>query len=86
MQDPAIRSRRRRNYLAIVLTVAGMSMLFSSCATEKQQTALINDPDAHSESSIPWNKPAKWENGANVPGGLGSGAGMGGIGGSGTNY
>jgi hypothetical protein len=40
--------------------------------------ALINDPDAHGESSIPWNKPAKWENGANVPGGINAG-GMGGI-------
>jgi len=66
---------------------AGVAALFSSCATtEKQQTALINDPDARSESSIPWNKPAKWENGANVPGGIGSGMGMGGIGDPGTNY
>lgn len=53
--------------------------LFPSCATQKDQTALINDPDARNESSIPWNKPAKWENGANVPGGMG---GMGGLGGS----
>jgi len=38
---------------------------------------LINDPDAQKESSIPWNKPAKWESGANVPGGIGGGAGGG---------
>ena len=57
--------------------LAGVGTLFCSCASEKQQTALINDPDARSESSIPWNKPAKWENGANVPGGIGSGMGMG---------
>ncbi len=46
---------------------------FSSCATQKPRTALINDPDSQTESSIPWNKPAKWESGANVPGGIGGG-------------
>jgi hypothetical protein len=80
MQEPPIRSRRRTSYLKIALLVAGAGTLFSSCATQKQQTALISDPDAHNESSIPWNKPAKWENGANVPGGIGSGMGMGGMG------
>ena len=47
---------------------------FSSCATEKPRTALISDPDAQRESSIPWNRPQKWETGANIPGGLGGGA------------
>ena len=47
---------------------------FSSCATEKPRTALISDPDAQKESSIPWNRPQKWETGANIPGGLGGGA------------
>ena len=49
--------------------------LITSCATDKPHTALINDPDAQRESSIPWNKPQKWESGANVPGGLGGGGG-----------
>lgn len=48
---------------------------FSSCATEKPRTALFSDPDAQKESSIPWNKPAKWESGANIPGGIGGGPG-----------
>ena len=50
---------------------------FSSCATEKPRTALISDPDTQKESSIPWNKPAKWESGANVPGGIGGTGGPG---------
>ena len=56
-----------------ILFAAACAALFSSCATEKPQTALIADPDAQRESSIPWNKPAKWESGANVPGGIGGG-------------
>ena len=65
-----IRSHRRTVCLTMVL-LAATAGLFSSCATEKPRTALISDPDAQSESSIPWNKPAKWESGANVPGGIG---------------
>ena len=45
----------------------------SSCATNQpKQTALVNDPDAQQESTIPWNKPQKWESSVNVPGGIGS--------------
>jgi hypothetical protein len=61
----------------IIILFGGAATLFSSCATEKPRTALINDPDAQRESSIPWNKPAKWESGANVPGGIGGGSGPG---------
>ena len=58
--------------LCLTISLSGVGLtLFSSCATDKPRTALINDPDAQRESSIPWNKPAKWESGANVPGGLG---------------
>ena len=84
MQELPVRSQRRGSFLRVALVAIGLGTLFSSCATQKEQTALINDPDARGESSIPWNKPAKWENGANVPGGMG---GMGGMNGSpGTNY
>ncbi|HEY1581531.1 MAG TPA: hypothetical protein VGF73_00365 [Chthoniobacterales bacterium] len=63
------------------------SLFFSSCATEEKRTALINDPDAQKETSIPWNKPAKWENGANLPGGLGSAsAAANGLPGAGPGY
>jgi hypothetical protein len=39
----------------------------TSCATQKQ-TALIQDPDAHHESSIPWNKQESWETGSQFAG------------------
>jgi hypothetical protein len=35
--------------------------VFVSCASQKQQVRLVDDPDAHRESSIPWNKQEKWE-------------------------
>jgi hypothetical protein len=52
-----------------------LAAAFASCATEPPRTALINDPDQQAESSIPWNKPAKWESGAQFPGGIGGGGG-----------
>jgi hypothetical protein len=70
MLEAPIRSRRR----AFCLTIATLT-IFSSCATEKPRTALINDPDSQAESSIPWNAPKKWETGANLPGGIGGGGG-----------
>ncbi len=73
---------RRLLNLCLSISLAGVALtLFASCATQKTRTALISDPDAQKESAIPWNKPAKWETGANVPGGLGgsgTGAGFGG--------
>jgi hypothetical protein len=68
MLEAPIRSRRWASCLTIALLT-----IFSSCATEKPHTALINDPDSQAESSIPWNTPKKWETGANLPGGLGGG-------------
>jgi hypothetical protein len=81
MLEAPNRSRRRKLCLTIALLSATLAS-FSSCATEKPQTALIADPDARAESSIPWNKPEKWETGAQLPGGLGGGPGAPG----GTNY
>ncbi len=74
MLKAPIRSRSQTfcRSLALLALVAG---LFSSCATQPKRTALINDPDSQGESNIPWNKPAKWESGANVPGGIGGGGG-----------
>ncbi len=72
---------RRLLSLCLSISLAGVALALSSCATQKTRTALISDPDAQKESSIPWNKPAKWETGANIPGGLGgssTGAGFGG--------
>ncbi len=73
------------------LTIAFLALAatLSSCASDKPQTALVNDPDAQVGSSIPWNKPAQWEGRGNLPGGLGAsgqgdafgGSGAGGTGG-----
>jgi len=68
MQEIPIRSRGRRRLARGVLALS-LTALFSSCATQKPQTALVNDPDAQQESSIPWNRPQKWESGAAFPGG-----------------
>ena len=35
--------------------------VFVSCASQKQQVRLVDDPDAHHESTIPWDKQEKWE-------------------------
>ncbi len=78
MLEPTIRSYPRLTCAIIALGSA--ATLLCSCATEEKRTVLIDDPDAHRESSIPWNKPAKWENGANLPGGLGgTGGGVSGV-------
>jgi hypothetical protein len=80
MLEAPIRNTWERICLTIVVCLGAVVSL-SSCATTKEQpkTALINDPDSQNESTIPWNKPAKWESGANLPGGLG-GIGGGSIG------
>lgn len=67
MLEAPIRSRGRGLTILFFATAA----VLSSCATEKPRTALFNDPAAQNESAIPWNKPAKWESGANIPGGIG---------------
>ncbi len=82
MLEAPIRSRWRALCLTIALPAAILAT-FSSCATEQPHTALIGDPDSRAESSIPWNKPEKWETGAQIPGGIGGG---GGPPGSGGNY
>jgi hypothetical protein len=33
----------------------------AACASEEHTVALVDDPDAKKESSIPWNKQEKWE-------------------------
>ena len=74
MLEAPIRNRRRTPCLTIAF-LAIVSGAFCSCATEKAHTtALVGDPDAQTETSIPWNKPAKWESGANLPGGIGTSA------------
>lgn len=37
-----------------------------SCAATKEPARLVDDPDERRESTIPWDKQEKWENGANL--------------------
>lgn len=52
--------RDSKRGVATFLLLAGV-MTFVSCASQKEQVALVNDPDAKHESQIPWNKQEKWE-------------------------
>jgi hypothetical protein len=53
------------------LTILLLGGTLASCATNTpKQTALVGDPDAPRESSIPWNKPQGWEGTAGLPAGL----------------
>lgn len=36
-------------------------MAIVSCASTKETPRLVDDPDDHGDSSIPWNKQEKWE-------------------------
>jgi hypothetical protein len=56
-----VQIRRWENAAATLLFVAGVSML-ASCAS-RQDVALVNDPDAKKETTIPWNRQEKWEGG-----------------------
>jgi len=49
---------------ATVITLA-------SCATQKEPPRLVDDPDEHRESAIPWNKQEKWEIAPDAAAGLG---------------
>jgi len=62
-----IRRFEIRRLLAILLLAGGLV----SCAyQEPKPTALVGDPNAKGESSIPWNKPQGWESAAGLPLGL----------------
>jgi hypothetical protein len=37
-----------------------------SCASTKEKPRLVDDPDEHRESTIPWDKQEKWETGSNL--------------------
>jgi hypothetical protein len=53
--------------LALVFVLAS-SALIVSCASDKTQARLVDDPDDHGASSIPWNKQEKWETGGQFAG------------------
>jgi hypothetical protein len=55
-----IRKQERKIAVALLLVAAGM---LASCASQKENVALVNDPDAKAEGAMPWNKQEKWESG-----------------------
>jgi hypothetical protein len=48
--------------IVVPVLVCAFVVALTSCASQKQ-TALVNDPDDHGGSQMPWNKPESWENG-----------------------
>ena len=56
---------RKKIASALLLATA---TTFASCATQKDAPRLVDDPDDHRESVMPWNKQEKWETGAEVAG------------------
>jgi hypothetical protein len=59
--------RNLKKGVATFLFIAGAVTLVS-CASQKEQVQLVNDPDARHESQLPWNKQEKWESGGALAG------------------
>jgi hypothetical protein len=55
----------RRIVIPVLLCAFVVTM--TSCATHKE-TALVQDPDDHHDSQLPWNKQEKWETGGQFQG------------------
>ena len=56
----------KRKIVVILLLAAATGLI--SCASQKDQVAVVNDPDAKPESQLPWNKQEKWETGGQLSG------------------
>jgi hypothetical protein len=48
--------------------VFASTVAFVSCASQKQQVRLVDDPEDRGASTIPWNKQEKWETGGQFAG------------------
>jgi hypothetical protein len=48
--------------------LCALAIMFASCASQKESVRLVNDPDDHHESMIPWNKQESWETGGQFAG------------------
>ena len=48
--------------IVVPVLLCAFVVALTSCASQKE-TALVNDPDDHGGSQMPWNKPEQWENG-----------------------
>ncbi len=56
----------KRKIVVILLLAAATGLI--SCASQKEQVAVVKDPDAKPESQLPWNKQEKWETGGQLSG------------------
>ena len=54
--------RKLRRPIASIILLAAAGTLIS-CASQRQNVGLVNDPDAKPESQMPWDKQEKWETG-----------------------
>ena len=54
--------KQERKIAAVLLLVA--ANLLVSCASQRENVALVNDPDATPEGAMPWNRQEKWETGS----------------------
>jgi hypothetical protein len=48
--------------IVVPILLCAFVVTITSCATQ-HETALVNDPDDHHDSAMPWNKQEKWETG-----------------------
>jgi hypothetical protein len=53
--------------IVVPVLLCAFVMALTSCASQKE-TALVNDPDDHGGSMIPWNKQEPWEKGGQFSG------------------
>ncbi len=57
--------RKHRKNILVVLFCA-LAMILASCASQSESVRLVDDPDDHRDSSIPWNRQEKWETAPDV--------------------
>ena len=53
-----VRKLRRKILAGLFWTVA---ITLASCASQHESVRLVDDPDDHGGSSIPWSRQEKWE-------------------------
>ena len=53
--------------IVVPVVLCAFVVALTSCATQKT-TALVQDPDDHGGSQIPWNKQEAWEKGGQFAG------------------
>lgn len=53
--------------IVVPVLLGAFVVALTSCATQKN-TALVQDPDDHHDSAIPWNKQEPWEKGGQFAG------------------